>query len=112
MGLSDTMLAGGCGLHIEAIHGELVLVVTGRDAGKRFSAVRENASDVVLDENMGADVRAKRMIRFRDGSVPQMNSQDILETMDGKRWRTVKAPQDGYLTTDFELIEIVSGKDK
>ena len=118
MALSDTLLAGGCALHIEAVHGEWVTVVSGPSAGQRFSAVRENASDVVLDEAGQTDVRAKRVIRFRDASagspqgVPQLGSQDILQTADGKQWHAVKSPQDGYLSTDFELVEIIAGKDQ
>lgn len=105
--LSDTMLAGGAALHVEAVHGEPVLVLTGADKGKTFFAVRENASDVVLGEG-GPDVRAKRVIRFRDAvnNVPQLSAQDIVQTADGKKWRATKYPQDGYLSSDFELVEI------
>lgn len=105
MGLSDTLLASGAALHVEAVHGERVLILTGQDKDKVFLAVRENSSDVLLDENLGPDVRAKRMIRFREGSVPRLSAQDRLQTEDGKVWYAVKAPQDGYLTTDFELVE-------
>ena len=69
MGLSDTLLAGGCALHVEAIHGEPVLVLSGPDAGNTFTAVRENASDVTVDDNLTADLRAKRVIRFKDGLI-------------------------------------------
>ena len=110
--LSDNLLAGGCASHIEAVHGEPVLILSGPDAGRTFIGVRENASDVVVDENLNPDPRAKRLIRFRDGSVPKLSSQDIVQTADGKKWYAVKYPQDGYLSSDFELVEIISGKDQ
>ena len=113
--LSDTLLAAGAASHIEAVHGEPVFILSGPDAGKTFLAVRENASDVVLDENLSPDPRAKRLIRFREGApqgVPRLSSQDRVQTCDGKQWYAVKYPQDGYLSSDFELVEIVNGKDQ
>ena len=108
MGLSDIMLAGGCALHIEAIHGELVSILSGLDSGLSFMAVRENSQDIVLNDSGSLDPRAKRIIRFRDGNVPRLNAQDIVKTEDGKRWHAVKNPQAGYLTNDFELVEIIA----
>jgi len=102
------MLSEGCAIHIDAIHGELVFVLSGVDAGKTFIGVRENSSDITLDSEMMTDVRAKRLIRFRDRSVPRLAKNDIIKTEDGKRWHAIKSPQDGYLTTDFELVEITS----
>lgn len=107
--LSDKMLAGGCALHVEAVHGEPILILTGLDAGKTFTAVRENESDMLLATDLGADTRAKRIMRFRDGQpVPRLGSQDTLKTEDGKKWTAVRRPDDGYLTTDFELIEVIA----
>ena len=112
MGLSDTLLAGGCALQIAAIHGELVLVTTGADAGTQFTAVREIASDVTLDSELVADLRAKRVLRFRQGQpIPRLVPQDIIQTCDGQRWHATRNPQDGYLETVFDLVAIVAGTD-
>ena len=96
---------------VESLHGETVLVLTGADAGKSFVCVRETESDVTFNTDLGLDPRAKRIIRFRDGLVPNLNSQDRIKTDDGKIWTTIRRPDAGYLTTDFELSEVVSGKD-
>ena len=72
--LSDTMLAGGCAQHIEAIHGERVQVLDGPDAGKWFSAVREIQGDQILTSDLGEDPRAKIFLRFIEGSEPQLGS--------------------------------------
>jgi len=112
MSLSDKMLAGGCALHVEAFHGEPILILSGREAGKTFIAVRESETDQVLTTDLGTDPRARRVLRFRDGApVPNLASQDRLQTEDGKIWNAVKAPQDGYLSTDFDLIEWVPDLD-
>lgn len=113
MGVSDRMLASGCVAHLAAIHGEVIEVLSGPDAGKFFTAVRENESDLVLADDFGPgpDPRAHRIIRFADDAVPRLASQCQIRTADGKVWKLVAAPQSGYLTTDFELLEIVPGKD-
>lgn len=105
------MLAGGVRL-LDVVHGEVIKVLTGAATGT-YTAIRETASDLVLMTELGQDPRAKRMLRFRDdGNVPALGSQDQIMTEDGKKWTAVRAPQDGYLTTDFELIELVKGKDQ
>jgi hypothetical protein len=109
--LSDTLLADGCALHIESIHGEPIKILSGSDAGKPFVAVRETESDEILASELGIDPRAKRILRFRAGQVPNLGSQDLIETDDGKKWKTIRRPDTGYLTVDFELVEIVAGKD-
>ena len=110
--LSDRMLDSGCALHVEAAHSESIRILSGTDAGRTFYAVKENETDMVLTTDLGADPRAKRMLRFRNSNaVPAIGSQASVETADGKIWLAVRAPQDGYLTTDFELIEKVDGKD-
>lgn len=111
--LSDQMLDLGCVAHVDGIHGEQIAILSGsRDAGKAFTVVRETETDVVLTSDLGEDRRSKRIIRFRDSKgIPEILSQTILQTEDGKQWRAVRNPLDGYLTTDFELIE-QTAKDK
>lgn len=112
MGLSDKMLATGAALHIEAIHGEPILILDGPDAGKTFIAVRETESDQVLTTDLGMDPRAKRIIRFREGvRLPVIKPQTRLQTEGGKIWTALQRPDDGFLTTDFELIEVVKNID-
>jgi hypothetical protein len=107
MSLSGKMLAGGCALHVEAIHGESILVLTGLDQGKSFTGVRETEADMVINSELGADPRAKRMLRFRDSiPVPRLGLNDRIKTEDGKIWTAVRNPGDGFLTNDFELIEV------
>lgn len=112
MPISDKMLASGCALHVEAIHGESILILDGPDAGKPFQAVRETEQDMVINSDLGADPRAKRMLRFRDIiPLPRINSQTRIQTEDRKIWTAVRNPGDGFLTVDYELTEVVSGKD-
>jgi hypothetical protein len=109
--IADQMLADGCVSHVEAIHGEPIKILDGDDAGRTFIAVKEIESDVVFDAILGEDRRAKRIIRFRDGNVPRIGSQGTVQTEDGRRWTATKNNQDGFLTTDFVLKELVSGLD-
>ena len=109
--LSDTLLAGGCARQIEAIHGERVQVLDGSDAGKSFTAVREVEADQVLTTELGIDPRAKIWLRFREDATPNIVSQGTLQTDDGKKWKAVRRQEAGFLTNDFELTEIVPGKD-
>jgi hypothetical protein len=107
--LADQMLASGAAVQVAALHGERVKVLSGADAGKFFTAVRETEADLVLTTELGQDPRQKIMMRFI--TAPNLSSQDILRTDDGRKWHVVRDPQDTYLTNDFELIEIVAGKD-
>ncbi len=108
---SDIMLAGGCARHIEAIHGELVMVLDGPDAGKSFTAVREIQSDQILMSELGEDPRAKIVLRFIDGTEPQLGMSGQVQTDDGKKWNAVRRQEANFLTQDYELTEIVDGKD-
>ena len=113
IGISDMMLTGGAGVLIPSLHGETVTVLNGPDAGKTFTAVVEIEHDQTLSaDGMGMDRRAKRMIRFTVGSVPRLKGKTQIQTSDGKQWWTVDDPQNGYLTTDFELQQIVPGIDQ
>lgn len=112
--LSDKLLSSGCGVHVEAIHGDVIRIISGADAGKSFFAVLETESDFVLTTELGEDPRSKTVLRFRTDApqgLPNIGSQDVIETADGQRWTAVRHPRDGYLTTDYELREIISGKD-
>jgi hypothetical protein len=113
MGFSDLLLDLGCARQIEAAHGEAVTVMSGVDAGKIFLAVRETEDDLTVNmETGGTDPRSRRVLRFRTtGAVPRLSSQDVVKTASGDLWRAIRAPRSGYLTTDFELIEILAGKD-
>ncbi len=108
--LSDMMLASGVVPLVQNVHGETILVLSGADAGKSFQCVRETEQDIILDAQLGEDRRAKHVIRFMY-AVPNLESQDVIQTDDQRKWHCVKSPQDGYLSTDFELKEIENGKD-
>ena len=105
------MLAGGCAIHVESVHGERITVLTGASAGQVFVGVREVEQDEILDGMLGIDPRAKRVIRFRRPLVPNLESQDTIQTDDNRIWKAVRRPDSSYLTTDFELIEVVNGND-
>lgn len=102
--LSDDLLAGGVLPAIGAVHGEIVTVLTGKDASKQFTAVIEIEQDVQVGSDLGMNPRARRMCRFI-GCVPRVSSQDQIQTGDGKTWFLVKRDFDDYLTHDFELIQ-------
>jgi hypothetical protein len=104
--IGDLMLSGGCVVLVESLHGETVIVLSGDDAGKTFICVRENESDVIFQEELGMDPRAKRVIRFRSGHIPKIRSQERIQTEDGKIWVAARRSDSGYLTADFDLIEI------
>lgn len=91
---------------IENIHAESVLVISGSDNGKTFLAVNETEQDIGFDSELSTDYRAKRVLRFRPPNVPNLGSQDRLQTADGKIWRAVRRPDSAYLTVDFELSAI------
>ncbi len=109
--IADRLLAGGCVRLVESLHGETIRILSGTDAGQSFTAVKEVESDINLETDLGIDPRGKRVVRFREGAVPRLSSQDVVQTDDGKKWNTVRMPGNNYLTVDFELKEIVAGKD-
>lgn len=109
--IADRMLAAGCVPMTEATHGEAFTVLSGTDAGQVFTGVVEIEQDMVLDTDMGADPRAKRVVRFRNSHVPRLASTDAIEDDAGQKWKCVKQPGSAFLTTDFELIEISTTKD-
>lgn len=111
--LSDIMLAGGCVKHIDAVHGEDVVILDGPDAGTTFRAnIVEAGQDMILDTDLGQDPRGKRILRFAEEQpLPRIASQAQVKTADGKKWTAVRQDFSGYLTRDFDLQEIVPEKD-
>lgn len=112
--ISDTMLAGGCATHLENVHAELVTVLTGVNAGKKFLAINEIEQDINLTGELGNDPRGVRVLRFRNvtGNVPiGLNKLDRIRTADGRVWAATLQPGSSYLTVDYRLAEIVKGKD-
>jgi len=105
------MLASGCAAHVAAIHGESVKVLSGPDAGQWFVAVREIESDQILSTDLGDDPRAKIFLRFMEDSTPQLGMTGRVQTEDGRKWTAIRRQEAGFLTTDYELTEIVPGKD-
>jgi|SRR5579862_1093324 len=105
-GVSDIMLGGSCAVLVENLHAESVLVLTGPDVGKSFLAVNEVQPDIAFDSELSTDYRAKRVLRFRIPNVPNLSSQDRVQTADGLLWRAVRRPDSAYLTADFELSQI------
>ena len=111
--LSDMMLTGGAGVLIPALHGETVTVLSGPDAGKSYTAVIEVEHDIVMNgDGLGMDRRAKRFCRFTNGNIPRLRGDTQIKTSDGKKWNVVDDPQNGYLTTDFEIQQTVAGIDQ
>jgi hypothetical protein len=109
--ISDRLLAGGCAQHIAAIHGEQIQVLSGPDAGRFFTAVREVEADQILTTDLGIDPRGKIVLRFIDGTEPQLGLTGRVKTDDGKIWNAVRRQEANFLTQDFELTEIVAGVD-
>lgn len=107
--ISDTLLTSGTASHIEAVHGERVQILDGPDAGKWFIAVREVESDQVITD-LGVDARSKIVLRFT--KTPAITKQGTVKTDDNKIWKAVRRQEANFLTQDFELTQIVSGKDK
>ena len=104
--LAEKMLRRGCVKLVDAVHGEVIRVLSGADAGKDFFGVVEVTNDLVMSEGV-SDIRARILLRF-SGTVPSMAKEGLIRTADGKRWRAIRAPQNGYLSDDFELIEATS----
>ena len=110
--LSDTMLGVSLMPLISAVHGERILVLTGLDAGKYFTGVREIEQDLTLREGDNNDPRAKVMLRFDvKYPYPRLSKTDRIKTDDGKTWNALVQKQANFLTEDFELVEIIA-KDK
>lgn len=113
MSIADQILLGGCAQAIDSIHGESIKVLSGLDAGKSFRIMqRETEQDVEFSGDFTPDPRAQRVIRFMDGTpIPRLDGADRIQTEDGKIWNAMRRPDGGYLSTDFNLSEVVAGKD-
>lgn len=109
--ISDKLLAAGAAANIEWIHGERIEILSGPDDGQFFQGVIEIESDVILATDLGEDPRSRRMLRFRQGYAPRLNSQDRVRTDDGKVWVAIKQDFSQYLSVDYELRESVAGLD-
>lgn len=109
--ISDTLLATGSVAHAAALHGEPVTILTGPDAGQVFTAVIEIENDIELNTDIGLDPRAKRIARFTAAAAPRLASQGQIQTAAGKVYAAIRQPGMAFLTVDYELKEIVSGKD-
>ena len=100
-------MLGGAGLPcISSMHGELILVLTGNNANQTFRAIIGIEQDVVITVDLGENPRGRRVMRFI-GAVPDVSSQDSVQTGDGRKWKLTKSEFSGYLTTDFDMTEIL-----
>lgn len=109
--IGDLLLTGGCAVHVERLHGETIRVLTGAEAGGVYVGVRETETDLISSGEIGEDPRARRIIRFPVSRYPVLASQDVVQTDDNKKWKAVKRPDSAFLSIDYELTEIVPGKD-
>lgn len=108
------MLASSAMPNLDAVHSERVMVLDGVDAGKFFNGITDNVSDTILNSELLTDPRGRKMIRFTDkpGNVPSVNTKRLVKIlMDGKTYVATKQDFSAYLSVDFELTEIVAGKD-
>ncbi len=99
---------------LESVHGEPVLILDGVDAGKTFIGIMANEADVMLNSELLSDPRGRQMIRFTDrpGNVPSVNTKRLVKVqINGKKYAATKQDFSAYLSVDFELTEIVPGKD-
>ena len=85
-------------------------MLTGNDAGKKFIGVIEVMDDMMPQIDMlGQDPRGRVVVHFT--TAPDISSQALLQTSNGKKWVAVKRSFSSFLTTDFDLREVSSEKD-
>ena len=111
--LADMMLAAGAASNVEAVHGERIVILTGEFAPRIVPGVVETMSDQTLDGilNPGGDPRAKVVLHFRRELKLHTDRKFTIQTEDGRQWRAVRSQESSFLTDDYELTEIVPGKD-
>ena len=104
--LSDRLLRATVS-HLETVHGEPIVILTGDDAGLTYIGIVETEADLMLGgELLGQDPRGKTTVHF--STAPNIKSQAMVQTADGKRWNAIRQNFSAFLTTDFELKEISS----
>ena len=108
--LADTLLTVGLIPNLESVHGEVVTMLSGDDAGNTYTGVITLETDLVFSGDLGSDRRGKRTISFL-GTVPTITSHSQLQDSAGKTWKVIRLPGDAYLATDFELVAVHATKD-
>lgn len=108
MSISDSLIASAFRA-VEAVHGQLVTVLTGADAGKTYTAVFLVEQSIEIESG---DTREKVMAHFRRGVSPSLDMSNQIQDSDGQIWKVVNRKDNpADRTVDFELVKIVSGKD-
>ena len=110
--LSDTLLGSAAMPNLDAVHSEPIKILDGVDAGKIMYGILSNEPDAnVSSETLDLDPRQKTICRFtlRPGNIPSVNTKRLvkIQTQDGKRWAATKQDFSAYLSTDFELVQII-----
>ena len=107
------MLRGSLPL-LDAVHGEPIFILSGADQGKTFTGRIIFEADFVLDDDLSRDNRGRRKLSFSDGMpTPRIRAVgEQIQQANGKKWRVVANPRSDYLDTDFELQELIPGKDQ
>lgn len=109
--ISDTMLIQGCVKLVDTLHGENVTVLTGVNAGQTFFAVKEVMGELIIDGLVSKDDRAHRIIRFNNSKpLPQLKPEDTLQ-IGTSQWVVLDRKEDAYLTTDYEISQLIAGID-
>lgn len=106
--LSDTLLAGGAIPLLEVVHGETITVLTGPDAGKKFTAINEIEPDTNLVGEIATDARGTRYLHFNAASpYPRLGKLDKVQTSDGRKWKATLEPNSSYLTVDYKIVQTI-----
>lgn len=106
------MLAAGAVKLIAQLHGEPLTVISGTFAGQTFFIVKETLPELIFEGIAEApDNRAKRIIRF-DNSLanPTLQPEDHVQ-IGPTTYIVLDLKQDGYLTTDYTISELINGTD-
>jgi hypothetical protein len=106
--LADALFQAGLIPQVEAVHGELITMLSGDDAGRTYTGVISLEQDLVFNGDIGEDRRAKRTISFMGASVPRITSHATLRDGRGLTWKAIRMPGDAYLSTDFELVAVTA----
>jgi hypothetical protein len=93
---------------LKEVFPDSVEILSGADAGRRFTAITEEIQDVSMD---GSDTRIRRVIRFSLAASPTVSKATMIKTEDGKKWRLTKMIGDERHSNNYEMVEVVTGKD-